>query len=62
MGADPAEKRELIGLLGQNLLLDGKILEITLYKPFSDIAKCIDDSIWLRSQVTDFLRYIDDSS
>lgn len=47
MGADINEKRELIGLLGQNLFLDGKKVEITLYKPFSDIASCVNDSIWL---------------
>ena len=38
MAAEPNEKRELIGLLGQNLLLDGNKVQITLYKPFSDIA------------------------
>lgn len=46
--ADPNEKRELIGLLGQNLFLDGKKVEITLYKPFSDIASCLDSQLWLR--------------
>ena len=46
--AEPAEKRELIGLLGQNLLLDGKTMQITLYKPFSDMASCVNGSIWLR--------------
>ncbi|PIZ61702.1 hypothetical protein COY17_03835 [Candidatus Saccharibacteria bacterium CG_4_10_14_0_2_um_filter_52_9] len=46
--AEPNEKRELIGLLGQNLLLDGKKVEITLYKPFSDIASCTDGQLWLR--------------
>jgi site-specific DNA recombinase len=46
--AQPSEKRELIGLLGQNLLLDGNKVQITLYKPFSDIASCLDGSVWLR--------------
>ncbi len=45
--AEPNEKRELIGLLGQNLLLDGNKVQITLYKPFSDIASCLDGSVWL---------------
>ena len=48
MDADPNEKRELIGLLGQNLLLDGNEVQITLYKPFSTLASCVDGSIWLR--------------
>lgn len=46
--ASPNEKRELIGLLGSNLLLDGKNVQITLYKPFDTLASCIDGSIWLR--------------
>jgi site-specific DNA recombinase len=46
--AEPNEKRELIGLLGQNLLLDGNEVQITLYKPFSTLASCVDGSIWLR--------------
>ena len=46
-GANPNEKRELIGLLGQNLLLDGKQVQITLYKPFDTLASCVDDSTWL---------------
>ena len=46
--ASPNEKRELIGLLGSNLLLDGKMVQITLYKPFSTLASCLDGSIWLR--------------
>ena len=46
--AEPNEKRELIGLLGQNLFLDGNQVQITLYKPFSDIASCLDGSVWLR--------------
>jgi len=46
--ASPNEKRELIGLLGSNLLLDGKMVQITLYKPFSTLASCLDSSIWLR--------------
>lgn len=45
--ANPNEKRELIGLLGQNLLLDGKKVQITLYKPFDTLASCVDDSTWL---------------
>lgn len=45
--AEPNEKRELIGLLGQNLFLDGNQVQITLYKPFSDIASCLDGSVWL---------------
>jgi hypothetical protein len=45
--AEPNEKRELIGLLGQNLLLDGKNVQITLYKPFDTLASCLDSSIWL---------------
>ena len=53
-GADPNEKRELIGLLGSNLFLDGKKVEITLYKPFSDIASCVNRSTWLT--VADALR------
>lgn len=56
MGADPNEKRELIGLLGSNLFLDGKKVEITLYKPFSDIASCVNRSIWLPIQVTEQLQ------
>ncbi len=48
MDADPNEKRELIGLLGQNLLLDGNSVQITLYKPFSTLASCLDGSVWLR--------------
>ncbi len=46
--ANPNEKRELIGLLGQNLLLDGKKVQITLYKPFDTLASCVDGSTWLR--------------
>jgi hypothetical protein len=34
-------------LLGSNLLLDGKMVQITLYKPFSTLASCLDSSIWL---------------
>jgi hypothetical protein len=45
--ADPNEKRELIGLLGQSRLLDGKSVQITLYKPFDTLASCLDSSIWL---------------
>jgi len=45
--ASPNEKRELIGLLGLNLLLDDKMVQITLYKPFSTLASCLDSSIWL---------------
>lgn len=48
MNANTNEKRELIGLLGQNLLLDGNIVQITLNKPFSTLASCIDESTWLR--------------
>lgn len=47
MAAEPNEKRELIGLLGQNLLLDGNEVQITLYKPFSTLASCVDGSLWL---------------
>jgi DNA invertase Pin-like site-specific DNA recombinase len=47
MAAESAEKRELIGLLGQNLFLEGRKVEITLYKPFSDLATCVNGSIWL---------------
>lgn len=47
MAAEPNEKRELIGLLGQNLLLDGKNVQITLYKPFDTLASCLDSSVWL---------------
>lgn len=46
--ANPNEKRELIGLLGSNLLLDGKNVQLTLYKPFDTLASCVDGSIWLR--------------
>ena len=46
--AEPAEKRELIGLLGSNLFLDGKKVEITLYAPFNSIASCNEHSVWLR--------------
>lgn len=51
--AEPNEKRELIGLLGQNLLLDGTMVQITLYKPFDTLASCLDSSIWLPIRVTD---------
>ena len=50
MAAEPNEKRELIGLLGQNLLLDGKSVQITLYKPFDTLASCVDGSLWLRGK------------
>lgn len=48
MAAEPSEKRELIGLLGQNLLLDGKTVHIDLYKPFDTLALCATQSVWLR--------------
>lgn len=47
MDTNPNEKRELIGLLGQNLLLDGNEEQITLYKPFGTLASCVDGSVWL---------------
>ena len=50
MRAEPAEKRELIGLLGQNLFLEGRKVGITLYKPFSDLASCNEHSLWLRGE------------
>ena len=50
LAAQPNEKRELIGLLGQNLLLDGKSVQITLYKPFDTLASCLDGSVWLRGE------------
>ena len=46
--AEPNEKRELIGLLGQNLLLDGKTVQISLNKPFDALASCRNDNNWLR--------------
>lgn len=46
--AEPNEKRELIGLLGQNLLLDGRTIQISLNKPFDALASCLDDNNWLR--------------
>lgn len=48
MAAEPNEKRELIGLLGQNLLLDGKTIQISLNKPFDALASCRNDNNWLR--------------
>lgn len=55
LDAEPNEKRELIGLLGQNLILDGKNVQITLYKPFDTLASCLDGSLWLRMQVSNCL-------
>ena len=49
MEAEPQEKRELIGLVGQNLLLDGKNVQITLYKPFDSLASCKDQLLWLHA-------------
>ena len=46
--AEPNEKRELIGLLGQNLLLDGRKVQINLFKPFDTLASCQNDNLWLR--------------
>ena len=46
--AEPAEKRELICLLGSNLFLDGKKVKITLYVPCNSIASRNEHSVWLR--------------
>jgi DNA invertase Pin-like site-specific DNA recombinase len=46
--ANPAEKRELVGLLGQNLLLNGRTIELNLNKPFDSMAACNNHSEWLR--------------
>lgn len=48
IGSNPDEKRELLGLSGSNLLLDGKKVEITLYSPFNVLASCNEHSVWLQ--------------
>lgn len=45
--AEIYEKRELIGLVGSNLFLDGKKLLFNLVKPFDTLALCNDNSLWL---------------
>lgn len=47
IGSNPDEKRELLGLLGSNLLLRGEKVEITLYSPFNTLASCNEQSVWL---------------
>ncbi|MGH7156532.1 MAG: recombinase family protein [Candidatus Saccharimonadales bacterium] len=50
IGSNPDEKRELLGLLGSNLFLDGKKVQLTLYSPFNTIASCNERSEWLRGE------------
>lgn len=60
--ADINEKRELIGLVGSNLFLDGKKLLFNLVKPFDTLALCNDNSLWLRIQVTNYLTGINETN
>ncbi len=42
------EKRQLIGLVCQNLFLEGKTVHFNLKAPFDTIAECVISSSWLR--------------
>ena len=45
--ASMGEKRELIGLIGQNLYFDGQNIDFIPYKPFDTLLNCNNDSMWL---------------